>query len=182
MTKFYKKFFDTIKFQLENSELDQINNISKKLKKIKKGNKVIIIGNGGSSALASHVSVDLTKNAKVRAINFNESDLLTCFSNDYGYEKVFEKALDFYADKGDIVIIISSSGKSKNLINAAKFAKKKKLFLITLTGFSKNNPLSKLGSINLWVNSKAYNIIETTHQIYLLSVVDKIIGKTEYPA
>uniref|UniRef100_UPI00094CEFF4 SIS domain-containing protein n=1 Tax=Pelagibacter ubique TaxID=198252 RepID=UPI00094CEFF4 len=164
----------------ENSELDQINNISKKLKKIKKGNKVIIIGNGGSSALASHVSVDLTKNAKVRAINFNESDLLTCFSNDYGYEKVFEKALDFYADKGDIVIIISSSGKSKNLINAAKFAKKKKLFLITLTGFSKNNPLSKLGNINLWVNSKAYNIIETIHQIYLLSVVDDIIGKMEY--
>ncbi len=182
MTKFYKKFFDTIKQQLENSELDQLNNISEKLKKIKKGNKAIIIGNGGSSALASHVSVDLTKNAKVRAINFNESDLLTCFSNDYGYEKVFEKALDFYADKGDVVIIISSSGKSKNLINAAKFAKKKKLFLITLTGFSKNNPLSKLGSINLWVNSKAYNIIETTHQIYLLSVVDKIIGKTEYPA
>ena len=132
--------------------------------------------------MASHVSVDLTKNAKVRAINFNEFDLLTCFSNDYGYEKVFEKALDFYADKGDIVIIISSSGKSKNLINAAKFAKKKKLFLITLTGFSKNNPLSKLGNINLWVNSKAYNIIETIHQIYLLSVVDKIIGKTEYPA
>ena len=102
MTKFYKKFFDTIKQQLENSELDQLNNISEKLKKIKKGNKAIIIGNGGSSALASHVSVDLTKNAKVRAINFNESDLLTCFSNDYGYEKVFEKALDFYADKGDI--------------------------------------------------------------------------------
>ena len=180
MTKFYKKFFDTIKQQLENSELDQLNNISEKLKKIKKGNKAIIIGNGGSSALASHVSVDLTKNAKVRAINFNESDLLTCFSNDYGYEKVFEKALDFYADKGDVVIIISSSGKSKNLINAAKFAKKKKLFLITLTGFSKNNPLSKLGNINLWVNSKAYNIIETIHQIYLLSVVDDIIGKMEY--
>ena len=127
MTKFYKKFFDTIKQQLENSELDQLNNISEKFKKIKKGNKAIIIGNGGSSALASHVSVDLTKNAKVRAINFNESDLLTCFSNDYGYEKVFEKALDFYADKGDVVIIISSSGKSKNLINAAKFAKKKEI-------------------------------------------------------
>lgn len=182
MTKFYKEFFDTIKFQLENSELEQLSNISNKLKKIKRGNKVIVIGNGGSSALASHVSVDLTKNAKVRAINFNESDLLTCFSNDYGYEKAFEKALEFYADKGDIIIIISSSGKSKNLINAAKFAKKKKLFLITLSGFSKNNPLSKLGNINLWVNSKAYNIIETIHQIYLLSVVDKIIGKIEYSA
>lgn len=182
MTKFYKKFFDTIKLQLENSELEQLNNISEKLKKIKKGNKVIIIGNGGSAALASHVSVDLTKNAKVRSINFNESDLLTCFSNDYGYEKAFQKALEFYADKHDVVIIISSSGKSKNLVNAAKFAKKKKLFLITLTGFSKNNPIKKLGNINLWVNSKAYNIIETIHQIYLLSVVDKIIGKIEYSA
>jgi len=139
-----------------------------------KKNKVIIVGNGGSAAIASHVSVDLTKNTKIRAINFNESDLLTCFSNDYGYEKWVEKALDFYADKNDVLILISSSGKSKNMINACKAARKKLLKIITLTGNKKNNPLSKLGDINLWVDSNIYNHIENTHQIWLLSICDLI--------
>ena len=100
--------------------------IAKILKKAKKNKKkVILVGNGGSAAMASHVSVDLTKMCKIRAINFNEADLLTCFSNDFGYENWVQKALSFYADKGDVLICISSSGQSKNIINAARFAKKK---------------------------------------------------------
>lgn len=181
MSRFYKDFFNEIAIQLKSTEVLSLEKISQALKfaKLKK-KKIILIGNGGSAALASHVSVDLTKNAKIRSVNFNEADLLTCFSNDYGYQKVFSKSLDFYADKGDIVIIISSSGCSKNLLEAAKIAKKKKLILFTLTGFSKSNPLKKMGQINLWVNSKAYNIVETIHQIWLLSIVDRIIGKMEY--
>ena len=76
----------------------------------------MIFGNGGSAARASHFSVDFTKNAGVRCFNFNESDLITCFSNDYGYEKWAEKAVNFYGDKGDASILISASGKSKNMI------------------------------------------------------------------
>ena len=90
------------------------------------GGKVILVGNGGSAAMASHVAVDLTKAAGIRAINFNEADLITCFSNDYGYEKWVEKAVDFYADKNDVLVLISSSGKSLNMINACKAAKNKK--------------------------------------------------------
>ena len=74
------------------------------------GRKVILVGNGGSAAMASHVAVDLTKTAGIRAINFNEADLLTCFANDYGYENWVVKALEFYADPGDLVVLISSSG------------------------------------------------------------------------
>ena len=74
-------------------------------------------------AIASHFSVDLTKNAKVRCINFNEADLLTCFSNDYGYEKWIENAIKYYCDKGDMLILVSSSGESKNIVNAAKYFK-----------------------------------------------------------
>ena len=96
------------------------------LKTSKKNGKILIFGNGGSSAIASHVSVDLTKNAKIRTVNFNEADLITCFSNDYGYEKWVEKAVEFYADKNDTLVLISSSGKSKNMINACEAAKKKK--------------------------------------------------------
>jgi len=137
--------------------------------------RVLIFGNGGSAAIASHVSVDLTKNVKVKAINFNEADLITCFSNDYGYEKWIEKAIEFYADKGDIVILISSSGKSKNMLHACRAARRKKISkIITFTGNKKNNPLSKLGDVNLWVDSNIYNHIENTHQIWLLSICDLI--------
>ena len=141
----------------------------------KRNKKVLIFGNGGSAAISSHVSVDLTKNTKIKVFNFNEADLLTCFSNDYGYEKWVEKTIDFYADKGDVVILISSSGKSKNMLNACKASRRKKISnIITLTGNKKNNPLSRLGDLNLWVDSNVYNHIENTHQVWLLSVCDLI--------
>ena len=161
-------------------KLIQVRNIF--LNTSKKKNKILIFGNGGSAAIASHVSVDLTKNAKIRAVNFNESDLITCFSNDYGYERWIEKAVDFYADKNDTLILISSSGKSLNMINACKAAKRKKIKIISFTGHTKNNPLSKISDLSLWVNSKAYNFVENTHQIWLLTVCDLIIGKRVYPA
>ena len=141
--------------------------------------KVILVGNGGSAAMASHVSVDLTKMCKIRAINFNEADFLTCFSNDYGYENWVQKALSFHADKGDLLICISSSGESQNIINGAKFAKKIGCKVITLTGFNKKNKVKKLGNVNLWLNSKNYNLIEMTHHIWLLSIVD-FIAKAKF--
>jgi len=147
-----------------------------------KGNKVLIAGNGGSAAISSHVSVDLTKQAGIRSVNFNETDLITCFSNDYGYENWLAKAIEFYGDEGDVAILISSSGKSKNMINAAIQAKNMKIIVTSLTGFEKDNPLNSFGEINLWVDSRAYNIIENTHQIWLLMLCDLILGKVEYSA
>ena len=147
------------------------------------GKKVIIVGNGGSAAMASHVSVDLTKNAGIRSINFNESDLITCFANDYGYEHWVEKAVEFYGDKGDVFIGISSSGSSENILNGCLAARKKNFSkVITLSGMQAENPLRQLGDINLWANSMAYNHIENIHQIWLLAVVDLIIGNAEYSA
>ena len=103
----------------------------------------------------------MTKNAKIRCTNYNEYDLLSCFANDYGYEKWVEKSLEFYADEGDSLFLISASGNSQNMINAANFAKKNKINkIITFTGNDKDNRLSKLGDINFWVNSKSYNLIE----------------------
>ena len=148
----------------------------------KKKQKIMIFGNGGSAAIASHFSVDLTKNAKIRCFNFNESDLITCFSNDYGYEQWVGKAVNFYGDEGDVLIVISAGGKSKNMIYGCQAAKEKKFSkIITFTGHQKDNPIANLGDINFWINSKAYNYIENIHQIWLLSIVDLIIGKREYP-
>ena len=148
-----------------------------------KGNKGLIFGNGGSAAIASHFSVDLTKNASVRCLNFNESDLITCFANDYGFEHWVAKTVEFYGDQGDVLIVISSSGKSQNMINATASAKKKKFSkIITFSGFEDDNPLRQSGDINLWVNSKAYNYVENLHQIWLLALVDLVIGNKEYSA
>ena len=158
---------------LSNYNEEDFFKVIKILREIKKRNKkVILVGNGGSAAMASHVSVDFTKLCKIRAINFNEADLLTCFSNDYGYENWVQKAIFFHADKGDLLICISSSGQSKNIINGAKFAKKVGCKVVTLTGFNRINKVKKIGHVNLWLNSKNYNLIEMTHHTWLLSIVD----------
>lgn len=144
------------------------------------GGKVMFAGNGASASIANHASLDFTKQAKIKSVNFNESALITAFSNDYGYENWVQKAVDFYGQKGDTLILISSSGKSKNMINAAKFASYNNINVITFTGFDSDNPLAKHGNLNFWLNSKAYNIIEGIHQIWLLSICDLIIGEKEY--
>jgi len=125
--------------------------------------------------MASHLSVDLTKAAGIRAINFNEADLLTCFANDYGYEHWVARALEAYADKSDVVVLISSSGKSPNIINGVAQARKMGLSVITLSGFNSDNRLRALGDVNFWCDSDAYNVVEMTHHVWLLAIVDYII-------
>ena len=183
-TKWFKDYFNLYNPALSNN--DVFENLLK-LKRIlvdtdQKGKKTLIFGNGGSAAIASHVAVDLTKNAHIRTVNFNEADLITCLANDYGYEVWMAKAIEMYADEGDMVILISSSGKSSNVVNAAKAAKEMNLKVVTFTGFDINNPLKKEGDLNFWLDSRAYNVVETVHQIWLLAVCDAIIGKAEYPA
>jgi len=182
--EFVKKYLEDFSTLVKPNEeiVQKINIIKNILIETKKNNsKTMIFGNGGSAAIASHVSVDLTKNANIRCSNYNEADLITCFSNDYGYDRWIEKTVDFYGDEKDIIILISSSGKSKNMLNACKAAKNKKMSkIITLTGHDKDNPLSKLGDINLWIDSKAYNFVENVHQLWLLTLCDLIIGKREY--
>ena len=145
-----------------------------KLIEITKKNKgkIYIIGNGGSASIASHVSVDLAKVARIQSSSFNNSNLITCFANDYGYENWVTEAIKAYTNKNDMMILISSSGTSKNIVNAAKFCKKNSIDLITLSGFKKNNPLSKYGNVNFHVNSNQYNFIEMSHHIILVYLVD----------
>jgi D-sedoheptulose 7-phosphate isomerase len=164
--------------------IDQLEKAAELIRAINsKGNKVFIFGNGGSAAISSHFSVDLTKNAGLRCVNFNEADLITCFANDYGFEHWVEKAIDFYGDEGDLLIAISSSGSSKNMLNGVKAARNGKFkAVVTLSGFDKDNPLCQLGDINLLVNSRAYNFVENIHQVWLLAIVDLIIGSREYSA
>jgi len=144
------------------------------------GGKIMFAGNGASAAIANHASLDFTKQGKVKSVNFNESSLITAFANDFGYENWIQKAVEFYGESGDTLVLISCSGTSENVVRAAKYAAKSGISVITFTGFDYDNPLSKAGDINFWLDSRAYNIIEGIHQIWLLSICDLIIGKKEY--
>jgi D-sedoheptulose 7-phosphate isomerase len=142
--------------------------------------KMILAGNGASAAIAAHAAIDFTKQAGIRAICFNEPSLITAFSNDCGYEHWIRQALEFYSQPEDVIVLISSSGRSPNIVNAARYARSVDNPLVTFTGFSRENPVKSLGDINFWVDSKAYNIIENTHSIWLMMVCDLFIGKLKY--
>jgi len=142
----------------------------------KTANKLIFMGNGGSASIASHIATDFLKNAGVSALTFNDPSLITCLSNDLGYEYVFQRPIEMLAKRGDIVFAISSSGKSKNIIAAASAARRKKSFLITLSGFNPKNPLRKMGKINFYVPSYSYGYVEISHLAICHYIVDKLIA------
>ena len=174
---FYKGYLEQMACKIKDVDEQLLKKASDLVKKTKENRaKVIIIGNGGSAAIASHVAVDLTKAIGVRAINFNEADLITCLANDFGYEHWVAKALEYYADQGDLVVLISSSGRSLNILNGADKAVQMGLNVITLSGFDKNNALRQKGKINFWVESNDYNVVEMTHHIWLLAIADQLIN------
>jgi len=156
---------------------DSYSLLLRRIKKVQEtDNKLMFIGNGGSAAIASHQAIDFWKNGKVPATAFNDVSLLTCLSNDYGYEFVFEKPIEMFGKKDDILFAISSSGKSQNIINGVKAAKKNKCFVVTLSGFSSSNPLRSLGDINFYVPSPLYGHVEITHGTLLHMLLDAHMG------
>lgn len=142
--------------------------------------KVMIIGNGGSAAIASHIAVDFWKNGGIRSTAFNDSSLLTCVGNDFGYPYVFSKPIEMFADKGDVLIAISSSGKSENILNGVKAAGSKGCQVITMSGFKTDNPLRKVGELNYYVPSMSYGYVEIAHKTLCHCVVDVIVEKKNY--
>lgn len=140
-------------------------------------NRVLIIGNGGSASIASHIVVDLWKNGGVRALAFNDASLLTCVGNDYGFERIFERPIGMFADEGDIVFAISSSGSSENILNGVKSAREKNCTVITFSGFNADNPLRNKGDLNFYVPSDSYGFVETAHLAICHYIADMIISK-----
>lgn len=138
----------------------------------KKGGEIIVIGNGGSNAIASHFAVDLQKSLKLQATLLNDPSLMSCLSNDYGYDQVYSYPLKLRGKKESLVIAISSSGKSENMLQAVREANEIGMKSVTLTGFSSENPLKKMGTINLWVDSSSYGIVEMAHQCLLHTLID----------
>ena len=146
-----------------------------------KNSSIFFIGNGASCSMASHFAADFTKNGCIRSYSCNEGTLLTCFNNDFSFETAYLDIIKRYMNEGDALIAISSSGSSRNILNAADFVNDKydKNAVITLSGFRKDNPLSQKGKYNLSLEIEDYGFVESVHAYYLHLLIDLFIKKQQ---
>ena len=155
-----------------------INQIYLKLCECKERNRTLFFcGNGGSAGIAQHMTADFLKNGRIRTIDMYSQPIMTCLSNDFGYDCVFSYQLENIAFEKDLMIAISSSGESENIHRAIRTIKELGGDVITFTGFSENNRIHKEGSINLYVPSYSYGIVESIHNLILQEIVDLIFEK-----
>ena len=133
---------------------------------------IYVIGNGGSAGIASHFSTDLMKALHLPSQTLYDSNLMTCLSNDWGYEHVFSYPLEKLLKPNDLLVAISSSGKSSNILEAVRQALTKNATVITFSGFLETNPLRKMGHLNFWINRCDYGLVETSHFFLLHTIID----------
>jgi D-sedoheptulose 7-phosphate isomerase len=138
--------------------------------------KAMVIGNGGSAAIASHLQTDLCHSLGIRGLVFNEPPLLTALANDHGYEHAFRRLVRLWADEGDVLVAISSSGRSPNILGACAEARERGLALVTYSGFEAGNPLRGLGDVNFYVASDRYGPVETGHAVLIHHLTDHLLS------
>jgi D-sedoheptulose 7-phosphate isomerase len=140
----------------------------------KAGGMVYLVGNGGSSGIISHSSIDFINACKMKAMPLTDNSILTCLANDYGYENVFSEGLKTLFTERDILIAVSSSGSSKNIRNAVSMAHEKGGKTVTFSGFKQDNPLRTMGDFNLWLDSSDYGKVEIGHALLLHILTDEL--------
>ncbi len=138
---------------------------------------VFFIGNGGSCAIASHMTADFMKNGGMNTCCLYDQSVLTCLGNDYGYEHVFAEQIRYLAKEGDLLVAISSSGNSPNIVRAIGAAREKRAAVLTFTGFLPDNRAKQMGDINVYVPSSKYGIVESIHNLILQQIVDALMEK-----
>jgi D-sedoheptulose 7-phosphate isomerase len=171
-----KKYFEKILNNLHNKYIiQQIHQVGQMVLNIKQNKKkIFFFGNGSSNVIATHASLDYTSQLNIKCYSMNDPSQITAFANDFGFENFMKRYLQFYSNKGDLVVLISSSGESLNIINAGLYARRMGCDLITFTGFDIDNTLKKMGKVNLWVDSRQYNIIEGIHNLWITTICDFI--------
>lgn len=170
-TQIYKS--NKIKISLD----EAINEVTEILIDVKnRKNNLFIIGNGGSSGIASHAANDFINMCNINTITFHDISVLTCQTNDFGYENAFMRLIENFSKPNDSLIAISSSGNSKNILNATKIFKSNfpNNKVVTLSGFSSSNQLQRMGDLNFWINSSSYGIVEISHQFILHFFADNL--------
>ncbi len=146
---------------------------------LNESDKVIFIGNGGSAAIASHMAADFLKNGDIKAMSLNDPAVLTCLSNDLGYGRVFAKQIEMHANENDMLVAISSSGRSTNILHAVDAAQHEGCHVVTMTGFDEDNPLRQLGRWNFYVPSSQYGPVEIAHLTLCHGILDRFCIATE---
>lgn len=139
--------------------------------------QLFFIGNGGSSAIASHMTADFMKNGGMNTYSLYDNAVTTCMGNDYGYEYIFSKPLEFLLKEDDLLVAISSSGNSQNIVNAIEVAKRKGAQVITFTGFKPDNKVKHMGDLNVYVPCERYGMVESIHNLILQQIVDMIMER-----
>lgn len=165
---FYNQYFNSNEFKSD---------FQKALEILKGDKKIFFIGNGGSMAICSHMMEDYAKIGKYRTFAFSDAALITCYSNDYGYENAMAEWLKVYMDEGDLLIAISSSGNSENINNASMEARKRKGKVITLSGFKSDNKLREKGDVNFYLPVLNYGVVECFHQVIVHALLDQITAE-----
>ena len=144
--------------------------------------RLIFVGNGGSASIASHMAIDWGKNGGFRSLAFNDAPALTCLGNDLGYENVFAKQIQMHGRREDLLIAISSSGRSPNILRAVEAMRDAHGTVLTLSGFDADNPLRRLGDRNLYVPAREYGHVEISHLGALHCALDRVIELHECAA
>ena len=188
---YFEKFFDilsatnaTLLYSKANTDASEdllsINHsidyvVSYLLENYIKGKKIMAVGNGGSAAIAMHTLADYANAGGLKTVDFYGPALLTCMSNDYGYENVFAGPIRLLAEPDDMLFAISSSGKSPNIVKACDVANSRLCRVITFSGFNANNPLRRAGYVNFYVPSTHYGFVELVHQALLHCILDLFV-------
>ncbi|MAG97140.1 MAG: SIS domain-containing protein [Alphaproteobacteria bacterium] len=140
------------------------------------GGKTLFVGNGGSAAIASHMATDFNKNGGLRALAFNDASALTCYANDFSFDEVFARQISMHGGADDVLIAISSSGNSENIVRACQAGRELGVWVATLSGFAADNRLRTSGDLNLYVPSGEYGFVELSHQAVCHAIVDIACG------
>ena len=168
---YFEDYCKSLQFSFENISKKDLKKISYTIEKtIKSNSNIFICGNGGSSSVSNHFLCDfqkgllIDKQLKLKTYSLtSNTDLITAISNDISYEDIFSLQLESLANNNDLLILFSVSGTSKNIIKACKFAKKKKLKIISFVGFS-NSILKKYSNICLELNNYNFGVSEDIFQ------------------
>ena len=170
------RFLSTVSEMLTQVNPEAMESACQLIRAVKaRDNKVYCFGNGGSAAICGHLAIDLANACAIRASSWPDTSTLTCLANDYGYECAISKYLDRHFDNGDLLILVSSSGQSKNILNAASMVRDySDSKIIGFSGFEQNNPLRQLADVEFWVESTNYNVIELIHQAWTLALIEQL--------
>ena len=161
---FYTAYFNSLEFQKHFKEALGI---------LEEVEHIYFIGNGGSMAICSHMMEDYAKIGGFKSHSFSDPSLISCFANDYGYENALAEWLKIYLQPKDLVVAISSSGNSPNILNAVDVAHSVGSTVISLSGFKKDNKLKTKGKVNFHFEIENYGVVECFHQVILHAMLDE---------